>query len=88
MAIDEIATPPLVLFVSVTFFAALVVPKARLAKVIEAADESLKWLSKSIDDREFTATEVTHDLTISSLHSLPEFQLIIRQFNLPYQTSK
>lgn len=38
MVIDENATAPLVLFVRVTFLAVLVVPKAWLAKVIEAAE--------------------------------------------------
>jgi tetratricopeptide (TPR) repeat protein len=51
-------------------------------------EESLKWLAKSIDEREFTATEVAHDLRISTLRRLPEFHAIVGHFNLPNQTSE
>jgi TolB-like protein/Tfp pilus assembly protein PilF len=51
-------------------------------------EESLKWLAKSIDEREFTATEVAHDLRISTLRRLPEFHAIVGQFNLTNQTSE
>jgi len=46
-------------------------------------DESLNWLAKSIDDREFTATETAHDLRIATLRSHPKFQVYLRQFHLP-----
>jgi TolB-like protein/DNA-binding winged helix-turn-helix (wHTH) protein/Flp pilus assembly protein TadD len=51
-------------------------------------DEGLKLLQKSIDDREFTATELTHDLRIDNLRADPRFAQVLREFNIPYQQSK
>lgn len=46
-------------------------------------EEALKWLAKSIEDREFTATEMTHDLRIDALRSNPQFEVFRREFNIP-----
>jgi TolB-like protein/DNA-binding winged helix-turn-helix (wHTH) protein/Tfp pilus assembly protein PilF len=46
-------------------------------------DNSLKWLAKSIEYRECTATELTHDLRLAPLRSSTEFQTFRRQLKLP-----
>jgi TolB-like protein/DNA-binding winged helix-turn-helix (wHTH) protein/Tfp pilus assembly protein PilF len=46
-------------------------------------DAGLKWLEKSIEIREFTATEFTHDMRIENLRRDPRFVEIRRQFNIP-----
>lgn len=46
-------------------------------------DAAFHWLSKSIEDREFTATELSHDFRISNLRADPRFVEISRQFHLP-----
>ena len=47
------------------------------------SDEAFKWLKKSIESREFTATELSHDLRISALRNDPRFVEIQHQFNIP-----
>lgn len=47
------------------------------------SDAALKWLAKSIDDREFTATELSHDLRIGALRTDPRFAQIQHEFNIP-----
>ncbi len=42
--------------------------------------EALKWLAKAVDERDFTATEMTHDLRIETLRSTPQFDTFRRQF--------
>jgi TolB-like protein/DNA-binding winged helix-turn-helix (wHTH) protein/tetratricopeptide (TPR) repeat protein len=44
--------------------------------------EALKWLAKAVDERDFTATEMTHDLRIETLRSTPQFDTFRRQFKL------
>lgn len=50
-------------------------------------DEAFKLLQKSIDDREFTATEMTHDLRIDNLRADPRFADLLREFNIPHPRS-
>jgi len=47
------------------------------------SEEAFKWLTKSIEAREFTATEMTHDLRINALRSDPQFEAFRREFNIP-----
>lgn len=45
-------------------------------------DEAFKWLKSSIDNREFTATELVHDLRIENLREDPRFAEFRRQFGI------
>jgi len=46
-------------------------------------DEAFKFLQQAIDDREFTATELTHDLRIDNLRADARFANILEEFNTP-----
>jgi hypothetical protein len=50
---------------------------------LDDLDDSLKWLKKSVDDREFTVTEMIHDLRIATLRSTPQFHILRKEFKLP-----
>lgn len=45
-------------------------------------DEAFKWLKRSIDDREFTATELAHDRRIENLRADPRFAQFWQQFGI------
>jgi TolB-like protein/DNA-binding winged helix-turn-helix (wHTH) protein/Tfp pilus assembly protein PilF len=47
--------------------------------------KAFKWLAKSIEEREFTATEFSHDLRIENLRGDSRFDQLRRQFNIPDQ---
>jgi TolB-like protein/DNA-binding winged helix-turn-helix (wHTH) protein/Flp pilus assembly protein TadD len=51
-------------------------------------DRAFTWLRKSIEDREFTATELRYDRRIDDLRADPRFTEIRRPFNIPNPRSR